>query len=50
MIEAMLKLLPGGEISAYSLDETNRSLLPELIIAGLEKDERWEMIYADRKI
>ncbi|HSF80293.1 MAG TPA: nucleoside-triphosphatase [Anaerolineales bacterium] len=50
MIEALVKLLPGVKISVYWLDKNNRNLMPESIIAGYEKDERWEMIYADRTI
>ncbi len=39
LIEALLKLLPSGNISVYWVNEGNRNLLPDSIIAELEKDQ-----------
>lgn len=50
LIEALLKLLPSGDISVYWLNEGNRNLVPDSIIAELEKDQCREIMYPDRKI
>ncbi len=39
LIEPLLKLLPGGNFSVYWLNEENRNLVPDKIIAELEKNE-----------